>query len=189
MLLDSLRLETRAYHDQLEQLNELPETRQDYIFQLATFFGFIAPWEAALAAALPESDPIRAGRAKTPWLEADLAFFGFDAAQIAALPRVATLPSTASRAEILGTAYVLEGSTLGGQVIADHLERTLGLRDGEGYRFFRSYGPQVGAQWQAFRAELARASSPETDGAILHAARDTFARLHAWFSMQKSVVA
>lgn len=189
MLTDLLRAQTRSRHERLEELNELPCTPTDYLTQLATFYGFIAPWEAKLARALPAADPIRQGRAKAGWLEADLAYFGFDPAQIAALPRAAELPSTASRPEILGAAYVLEGSTLGGQFIAEHLERTLGLRDGEGYRYFRSYGPTVGAQWQAFRAVLLQASSPQTDDVVVHAACRTFDLLQGWFSARRPVAA
>lgn len=184
MLLDTLKRETRASHEQLERLNPLPTTRAGYAAQLAAFYGFVAPWEERLAAVLPEEDPIRVGRAKTAWLEADLTYFGCD---YAALPRAAgsQLPSTSSRPEILGAAYVLEGSTLGGQMISQHAERTLGLSDGAGYRFHRSYGPRVGAQWQAFRSELLLASSPEADASIVRAARETFDLLHAWFSLQK----
>jgi heme oxygenase len=173
----------------LEKLNELPATREDYVAQLGMFFGFVAPWEDALAHALPGSDPIRAGRSKTAWLEEDLAFFGVDAAQRAALPTISALPSLRSRPEILGAAYVLEGSTLGGQIISDYLERTLGLSDGRGYRYFRSYGREVGARWQAFRTELMHASSAENDAAILRGAADTFRLLHAWFAEQKALAA
>lgn len=188
MLLDMLKRETRASHEQLERLNPLPCTRADYAAQLAGFYGFVAPWEERLAAALPEDDPIRAGRAKAAWLEADLAYFGRD---LAAIPRASgdQLPSTTSRPAILGAAYVLEGSTLGGQMISQHAERTLGLSEGRGYRFHRSYGPQVGTQWQAFRAELMRASSPETDASIVRAARDTFDLIHAWLSGQRALLA
>lgn len=188
MLLDMLKRETRASHEQLERLNPLPTTRADYAAQLAGFYGFVAPWEERLAAALPADDPIRAGRSKRAWLEADLAYFGYD---LATIPRASdpALPSAASRPQLLGAAYVLEGSTLGGQMISQHVERTLGLSGGEGYRFHRSYGPQVGAQWQAFRAELLRASSPETDATIVRAARETFDLIHAWFASHKTAVA
>ena len=189
MLTDQLRLETRAQHDRMEQLNELPTTQADYVAQLVTFYGFVAPWEKAVARVLPESDPIRAGREKTAWLEEDLEFFGYDAARRAALPRATELPSTESRAHILGAAYVLEGSTLGGQFISQHLVRTFGFEGGRGYRYFASYGPAVRKQWEGFRAELLEASTPENDAIIVVAARQTFERMHAWFSTQKVVPA
>ena len=185
MLTDTLKAQTHAQHRQLEATNPLPNSLADYIAQLVAFFGFIAPWEERLATVLPATDPIRLGRGKTAWLEADLEYFGYDAASRRELPRTTDLPATSSRAEILGATYVLEGATLGGQIIARHLDAVLGLRDGDGCRFFRSYGERVGAQWQEFRAELLRASSPTDDPAIVEAARNTFALLHAWFSQLK----
>jgi heme oxygenase len=187
MLTEVLREETRVHHAQLEAANPLPQTEADYLRQLEMFFGFVEPWERALAQALPADDPIRAGRAKTSWLEHDLEFFRIDQAQRQRLPRIVQLPSISSRPEILGAAYVLEGATLGGQIIARHLEAALGLRDGCGYRFFRSYGPEVGPQWQAFRAELLRASSPVNDPIIVRAARGTFEILHCWFRQSNEV--
>ena len=181
MLTDKLKAQTQSQHRQLESTNPLPNSLADYIAQLVAFFGFVAPWEERLAAALPATDPIRQGRTKTGWLEADLEFFGYDATARRELPRATALPPTSSRAEILGAAYVLEGATLGGQIIARHLGATLGLRDGDGCRFFRSYGERVGAQWQGFRAELLRASSPTDDPVIVGAAQNTFALLHNWF--------
>jgi heme oxygenase len=186
MLTEVLREQTREQHAQLEAGNSLPTTEPEYIAQLKTFFGFVEPWERALAQALPEEDPIRAGRQKTSWLEEDLDFFGVDAAQRQRLPRATELPSLLSRLEVLGAAYVLEGSTLGGQIIARHVEQALGLSDGRGYHYFRSYGADVGRQWQALRAELLQASSIANDPVIVRAARGTFEILQRWFC-QRSV--
>jgi heme oxygenase len=187
MLTEVLREQTGAQHAHVEAANPLPRTEADYIRQLKKFFGFVEPWERALAQALPAEDPIRAGRGKTSWLEHDLEFFRINRAQREQLPRVAELPSFSSRSEILGVAYVLEGSTLGGQIIARHLEEVLGLRDGCGYRYFRSYGLNVGAQWKAFRDELLRASSATNDPLIVRSARDTFEILHRWFCHNNEV--
>jgi heme oxygenase len=60
--------------------------------------------------------------------------------------------------------YVLEGATLGGQILLPHV-RPLLEGNGGGARFFASYGDRVGAMWLAFhdrletldRSELARA--------------------------------
>ena len=184
MLLSLLKDQTREQHAQLEAMLPLPESAASHVAQLKAYFGFVEPWERALAAVLAEADPIRAGRGKTAWLVDDLDFWGVDSEQREQLPRTTRLPSLASRPEILGAAYVLEGSTLGGRFIAQHLEEQLGFRDDRGYRYFRSYGPQVGAQWQAFRAELSRASSPAHDPLMVRSARETFGLLHRWFSSQ-----
>jgi heme oxygenase len=138
---------------------------------------------------VPAGDLVRAGREKTAWLEADLAHFDRGATQRAALPLCEDLPGTDSRSEILGACYVLEGSTLGGQFIARHLREKLGMQPGEGDRYFRSYGPEVGSRWQAFRDELMRHSSPENDPEIIAAAQRTFEKLGAWFAVKAGDVA
>lgn len=189
MLLDELKQQTRPQHARLEALNGMPATREQYVALLESFHGFVAPWETHLAQQVSREDPLRAGREKSSWLAADLAFFGYSDADRAALPVCTCLPTTGSRAQLLGACYVLEGSTLGGQFIARHLEQTLGLSDGKGYRYFRGYGPETGAKWQAFRQELVRHSSPETDPVIAHAARATFDHLADWFASRRAAVA
>lgn len=188
MLLESLKQQTHEQHSALEKLNGLPATLPDYRALLESFYGFVAPWEDRVAERLPASDPIRAGRAKTPWLIADLIHFGYSADAIAQLPRCSDLPAVSSREQILGAAYVLEGSTLGGQFISRHLAQMLGLSAGTGDRYFRSYGAQVGPMWQAFRQELLRCSSPTNDPVIVASAQDTFAKLHRWFAARSVAV-
>lgn len=189
MLLEDLKVQTRRQHSQLEAINGMPENRADYVALLERFYGFVAPWERRLAACLPKDDVLRDGREKTAWLEADLAHFERDEGRRKTLPECADLPGAESRAAILGACYVLEGATLGGQFIARHLQEKLGFAPGEGDRFFRSYGAEVGARWQAFRAELMRHSSEENDAAIIAAAQDTFDKLGVWFSRGKEVPA
>lgn len=187
MLLEDLKVQTRRQHSQLEKINALPATRGDYVALLERFYGFVAPWERQLARCVSDDDLVREGREKTGWLEEDLAHFERDAGRRAALPQCEDLPETGSRPAILGACYVLEGATLGGQFIARHLQEKLGLEPGGGDRYFRSYGPDVGARWQAFRAELMRYSSPENDAEIIAAAQNTFDKLTAWFDQEVEV--
>ena len=183
MLPDRLREHTRARHEELERVLALPQDESAYIAQLAAYHGFIAPWERRIATVIPPEDPIRAGREKTAWLEDDLRSWGVDPALVTPCP---VLPPCHTRAEILGGAYVLEASTLGGQVILRHLVATFGPRE-RGFSYFRSYGTEVGSRWLAFRAELVRASSAEADPVILASADRAFACLHAWFAAQSAV--
>lgn len=189
MLLDDLKQQTRPQHTRLEVINGMPATRDQYVALLESFHGYVTAWETSLAQQVGPDDPLRAGREKSTWLAEDLAFFGYSDADRAALPVCTRLPKTESRAQLLGACYVLEGSTLGGQFIARHLEQVLGLTDGQGYRYFRSYGPETGAMWQAFRQELLRHSSPETDPVMVDAARDTFDQLADWFTSRRAAVA
>lgn len=189
MLLDQLKSQTRQQHEHLEQLNGLPGSREDYVALLEKFHGYVAPWEQHLASRVAATDPLRAGREKTGWLAADLADFGVDAAGLRALPRCANLPAGESRAALLGACYVLEGATLGGQFIARHVATVLSLPSGHGDRYFRGYGAETGAKWQAFRQELLRHSSPEADPVIVRAAQETFAKIGCWFEARRAVTA
>jgi heme oxygenase len=50
-------------------------------------------------------------------------------------------------AEGVGAVYVLEGSALGGPMIAPLVERHLDLAPGEGTAFFRGLGPRTAGRW------------------------------------------
>lgn len=179
-LLERLRHETRREHEAMESVFRRPRSRADHRHWTEVFFGFLAPLEEAVAARLPAADPLIAGRAKTPWLRADLAALGLDDHAVARLPRATALPRLDPLGCLLGTLYVFEGSTLGGQLIARHLETTLGFADGVGYRYFRSYGADVPRRWQDFRAQLLARSAPEVDDDIVEGARVTFTTLRRW---------
>lgn len=102
-------------------------------------------------------------------------------AEIDSLPLCRDLPSVTTRPSVLGALYVIEGSTLGGQMISRHLETTLGLRNGAGYGYFRSYGPDTPEKWREFRGILLAHSGPGVDDLIVSSAQNTFACLHRWF--------
>jgi len=73
-----------------------------------------------------------------------------------ALPlTMASFPVPRSEAEVLGVMYVMEGSTLGGQVICRHLRESLQLPD-SALNFYRGYGPETGKYWQEFKHHLDR---------------------------------
>ena len=180
MLLEKLKSDTRSHHSRLERLNGLPASREAYETLLGLFLGFIEPWEKLLAATVGPDDALRAGRGKTAWVHSDLRELGWDATRIAGLPRCEDLPGGSSRLELLGACYVIEGSTLGGQLVARHLRETLGLDTDVCGRYFRSYGAEVGTRWQGFRAELARHSSEENDPEIVGAAANAFEKLAKW---------
>jgi heme oxygenase len=151
---------------------------QNYRLLVARFFGFYANWEPQVASILADED-FFGPRRKIHLLEQDLTVLGYDAGAIEALPRCRDLPPLAGLPEAYGSLYVLEGSTLGGQVIARRLERSLGFADGRGYAFFRSYGREVGAMWRAFGERLLALPSATGETSV-RSAQSTFARLHGW---------
>ncbi len=189
MILQRLRHETRPQHEALEQLLPLGRPHLPlavYKQVLLRFHGFYRTWEAeAQAHAGSSLAPVLAARRKLPLLQSDLQALGLDPASQppldpARLPRFAGSPAT-----LLGSMYVVEGSTLGGQLIARELERSSGFRDGLGYLFFRSYGITVGQQWKAFTA-LLQSAPPDQADAIVAGARDTFTAFADWFAPDAS---
>jgi heme oxygenase len=106
------------------------------------------------------------------WLAADLKSLGCDALQ----PPPSALaqwhgPRLTSAAELAGVLYVIEGSTLGGQVITRQLQTSLQVSPSQGARFFHGHGDQTMARWQAywrFATELCPAAAvPEACAAAV----------------------
>ena len=180
-VIERLRAETRPQHDRLEALLALtgPDlTCRRYVAVLERFFGFWASWEPVVAAALGEPGFL-APRCRTGLLVRDLSRLGRDAAAIAALPRCPPLPLDC-KAAALGSIYVMEGSTLGGVAMMQHLAARTGLQPGQdGCLYFGGYGAATGAMWAAFRARLQETAAGEAD-AIVAAAAATFGLLERW---------
>ena len=87
--------------------------------------------------------------------------------------------SHSNRSELLGAMYVIEGSTLGGQYIARHVEGVLGLRMGLGYSYFKGYNELTGVMWRDFMAVLE--AVPSDHSAILvPAAKIVFKDFTEW---------
>jgi heme oxygenase len=189
MIHDLLRNGTREHHERAESRLPLLDpalTRERYAHALAALHGFHAPLEARLT----HVDWAAVGldweaRRKAPLLARDLLQLGRSAREVGALPRCDVLPDTASLARALGCAYVLEGATLGGQLVRRHLQRTLALTPESGCAFFAAYGDRVGPMWRDFTARLASAvdhggCAPDE---VLAGARDTFDAISAWLEV------
>lgn len=186
-ILERLKRETRQAHDRLESgldLLQTPLSRERFTRLLERFWGFHAVWEPAIGRALAD-DAFLNPRLKLARLQADLVALGrspddiarlplcFEAAQLAPLPR---RPATA-----LGALYVLEGSTLGGQVITRALGAAPWLPPA-GLTYFDPYGARTGAMWRDFRDYVADRSTPAADAEMLAAAKATFERLRRWLT-------
>ena len=190
-----VREHTRPLHDQLEanvaSLDAWTD-RSRYASLLRAFYGFYSPAERAIDFyRLQPHDPSATGqdRRKAGLLRDDLAALGHGPGDVDALPECGAFPSPRSEAEQLGCMYVLEGATLGGQVVLRHVEAgRIGVTPREGGRFFNSYGPAVGPMWRSFLAELERrATTPAARDAVVGFARDTFAAFDAWIGRARRV--
>jgi heme oxygenase len=189
-ILKRLRQETSERHAGLEQRMTVMDphlSRADYRALIEGFFGYYVPLEARLGAssAWAELSFDFAARQKVPRLEKDLMALGKTAEELTRLPRCAELPELDTMPQVLGCLYVIEGATLGGQVITRHLLATHGITPETGGAFFAGYGAETGPQWQAFGAMIAAAA--ERFGAadeIIASANRTFATLDRWLFPQ-----
>ncbi len=158
-MLTQLRAETQAQHERLERELDLlrPDlTLPEYVSLLEQMLLLYAPLERTLAAAIPAGWAARLEleqRVKSGWLRADLDTLRPGRAVPAAAP-LRSLPDLHGEAAAWGALYVLEGATLGGQIICRSLGGRLGLTPGSGLRFYASYGGQVGPRWKAFCAAI-----------------------------------
>jgi len=186
MILKHLKEATGLSHAALESRLPLLDARMSqgrYRQLLQLFLGYYEPLEAKLLA-LPHWDAIGfdyAERRKTPQLVQDLLVLGDTPESLEGIARCKELPTLASQGQLLGCLYVIEGATLGGQIITRHLHANLGLRPSSGAAFFDGYGAQTGSQWKAFCAMLsATAGKTGSQDNILASANQTFETLDNW---------
>ena len=131
-----LRHTTRDLHAEIERhplmlpLSEGRVTPQQYRNALAVIYGFYRPSEELLYAKFPHLAETMGIRPKLPSLVHDLVALGFSDMEVAALPLCPAIPAVESWGEGLGMVYVLEGATLGGQVVMRRISHCLGVLSG-----------------------------------------------------------
>lgn len=185
-ILERLKSGTRARHVALESRTVLLNkdlSLSNYSQCLQRFFGYYAPLEKRLleSPAWHEVGFVYENRYKTPQIEQDLLALGLTQNALKTIPQCNTLPELITTAQLFGCLYVLEGATLGGQIISKHLNASLGLTPDFGCSFFAGYGKQTGSQWKAFGASLtAFATQASSDDEIIASANNTFQTLDCW---------
>lgn len=175
-ILQALRLETRPAHDQLEQNVFNQQLTAGTITEAATrhflakMYGFLAPYEARLRAQNLGPEWEVATRQRAHLILADL--------NQPALETCPDLPPLATWPQLLGAMYVLEGSTLGGQVISRQLaKQNIPLR-----LYFSGYGERTGPLWKAFCQLLSQEATPDNEADIVQSASLTFQKLATWLN-------
>jgi heme oxygenase len=179
-----LRTETRTEHELLEASLELMSpslTRAAYARCLERFFGIYAPIEQALCR-IEDWQGYDVGldaRLKTPLIERDLRALGAPSTE-APPPCMAWTPF-ADLESAFGCLYVVEGASLGGQLICRHVEATLGITAETGGSFFRGYGERTAQMWRSFRQQLLRHAAAGADqDRIVASALATFKAFRSW---------
>lgn len=177
-VIDRLRVETGEAHSRLERALALsPETlTRDIVARLLLRFRtFYSVWEPWIEAS-PLDRGFLAPRLKSPLIDRDIRALGLTVADRPASGRFDMGAPSVERA--LGSLYVVEGSTLGGQVINRWLGETAWLPAG-GLAYFASYGRDVGRMWRVFQTVLCEAVLPSAHDEVVASATATFEHMHA----------
>jgi len=188
VLRDQLRLHTRAQHERIEAALDIPgsiRNHMDYVSLLAAFHAFYVPFETALVlheAALSDVGVELAARRKAHWVREDLQSLGVSGEAIDKLA-LCSSPALPTWRHALGSLYVVEGSTLGGQVIARQLARHLNLQPHLHLRFFSAYGARTATMWRSFVTSLNDLNlAAEETADVLQGAAETFETLERWLT-------
>jgi heme oxygenase (biliverdin-IX-beta and delta-forming) len=183
-ILQRLNTSTAEVHERVERRLDIFSPGFDlagYARLLERFYGYWEPLESRLSQVEELSHPDLGlpGRLKSHLLESDLRALGTEPSRV---PRCTELPQLDSIGRALGCLYVLEGSTLGSQLIARHLRERFQLESGCGASFFNAYGNAVGARWLEFRRFLSREAETAAPDDLLNAARQTFEAFDRWLA-------
>lgn len=196
-ILTELKNQTRPQHDSVEgnpfgkAMMAGTMSIEQYKEFLQKFYGFHLPLEQALSA----FEWSRLGiafdeRRKITLLEQDLRALGMTDVEIALLPSAEDLPPMNSLEAAVGVMYVMEGSTLGGQIQARQVQKMFGFTAENGAAYFSSYGANVGVMWKGYCEAIVSAANDNeaNESVIISSAKETFAALERWLMLEIGVV-
>ncbi len=189
-MIELLRERTGKQHQELERVLipsiKAVNTPDAYIKLLQLFYGYYYPLEQHIAAHMDISFPGGFERRRKASLLLD------DIAAISGVPATTPpcctdIPAITDNAQALGAMYVLEGSTLGGQVICQILMRNLAAPElPKALSFFNGYGADTQSYWDTFVHYLQGYHGDETQQQrMLEAAAATFEHFRLWALQQQ----
>jgi heme oxygenase len=183
-ILAQLKARTAHQHQQTEDTVDLMRdgfSLADYKNLLKRFYAFYKSYDENLREFLKENpiDFYGAERFNTPRLVADLKSLQMSDEEISEIEPFGDLPALDSIERTFGSLYVVEGSTLGGQVISRHLKEKFGFDESSGAAFFSGYGKDTGKMWNKFREAVTEFA--DGDGVnreeIIKGANETFEKI------------
>jgi heme oxygenase len=179
-----LRSRTQDAHSALEAqlgLLEQPASIDYYAHLLLRLLGFHLVWENDLQEFPTLACELKT-RSRIRHLRDDLRTLGITDAEISCVPLCGDAHRvTLDEARALGAFYVLEGSTLGGQLITKHLSGA-GWLPAEGLSYFNPYRSRTGVMWRSFKRWLEIQAEHHAANDIVSGARGTFVVLQKWLS-------
>ncbi|GAB2701984.1 biliverdin-producing heme oxygenase [Mucilaginibacter koreensis] len=183
ILAEQLKIATDTNHQQLEKQLVLRmkaiRTVPEYINLLQLFYTYFGGLEDTIKNHIGTSH-LRdySERRKTDALAEDITALG---GTIQPKASAADLPLLQNYLQAFGALYVIEGSTLGGQIISKMIAKQLQLPEGNGLSFFNGYGETSGEMWDRFKTALnAQAQHPADEAEVISAANETFVKFKQW---------
>jgi heme oxygenase len=178
MINEQLKDSTHPSHQALEKkmvsMIKKIQTRQDYVKFLKLMYGYYSALEKRVQDYV--SEPEIGKRRKAQRLLEDISCF-----ETTATPDLCKeLPPISSHAEALGAMYVLEGSTMGGKIIARMIEGQAGINGPSGFSFFNGYGDDNGKMWEDFKSLLNRPFDELEKLNLILTANRTFITFSNW---------
>ena len=182
MLTDRLKEATKVNHQLLERklVGKMKAIRSvdDYSSLLAIFYQYFGGLEKLIAGQLDQSlIPDYNTRRKSAALTSDLIDLG---AMIPSTATTSELPAIKNHRQALGALYVIEGSTLGGQIISNMIKKQLPSIAGHGLTFFDGYGENTADMWERFKLFIDKEGNLDGDQ-VIDSANETFLKFSDYF--------
>lgn len=186
MLSEYLKEHSRKDHDSIESkvdLVKLATNPNHYLNLLKAFLGYYTNIEKAFLNFEAEFSALNINiveRLKKNLLITDIKHFGVTDEEIIHLPISKDVPEIKNIHEAMGVLYVLEGSTMGGQIIFKQLLKAEIISpESSGGNFFKPYGSATMPMWMSFKDSLNKLSTDKNE-IVLQKARETFNTMEAW---------
>jgi heme oxygenase len=184
--IEKLRAETAHQHKALEasrlskQLLSEDVSIADYKKYLEKLYGFVASFERDILPTFSSEFPKTLVTYKVDLLKKDLEQLGSDLSSLEILSSEQLNHIYPTNEAKLGGLYVLEGSTLGGLVIRQHLVNKLGENIIPATTYFSVYGKETAANWRNFLQVFSARAEETGPEQVIKGAVDTFTFLYTW---------
>lgn len=183
-ILEKLRLETRADHDELEAIGLSDKimsgtlTPEEYKKLIKVHYLVHRSLEEQLEMLnvqqhFPEVHFEE--RKKMPLIRKDMDDLGVDEVEMVKYKVAGDLPDPQEPYGLLGLMYVMEGATLGGMVIVKSLKKNDQLKGIDQFHYFGCYGGETGKKWKSFLEILqGEGNKPAAKEQVVSAAKQTY---------------
>lgn len=186
--LQNLKILTSNAHNRIEKFLLFQKiiskeiTLDEYKLLLDLLYRFIHPCETLIK---QRHLPLILGREKSPLLVQDMS--QLQCYQTANFTFCSKLPDIQGDVRIYGYLYVMEGASLGGQIISTCLKENPQLPDLLPTRYFNPYGKETKKKWNEFFHSLIRKNFNQSQQKqVIDTAIDTFTTLVTWLEMSQS---